>query len=177
MKALVWIAAATGFWVALWLGIISLISDTERDTPLAQAPPAPLAPGLQVEPGGWHGNDECQCVASSLVFGLGEIRGVRDIQGGSRMHGDRFNALDVGAGNSDQPGRLGIGADVTGTIVYHAKYPNPAEPVDLATMTPDGTTFHAPVSFESGVYGLPITETAIQRIVRQMLRRHLRRHH
>jgi hypothetical protein len=176
--------------------VVGLCSITLLCVLVGHASAQELAPGLSISPDSNTSRLYPQVApAPSLRFQLGEIIGPRDIQGGKIVPGlPQLNAMDVGAGNGDVPGRLGIGADVSGEIRFHTRRPAPERPVRMATMTPDGTTFHAPVHFEGPVTGLPQPATPVRalspkasvhvlarrmahRMVLRIMRRHIKRHH
>lgn len=101
-----------------------------------------LAEGLEVHERGSNAARKYGINAPSLAWNSGEIRGTRDIQGGMIIDGlPQLNALDIGAGNAERPGRLGIGADVTRTIVFSVRRPN-RPPQRMMSISPRGITFY-----------------------------------
>lgn len=83
--------------------------------------------------------------APALAFSLGEIYGLRDVQGGQVVPGHpELNRLDVGAGNGRDPGVLALGADVTRRVVIHVRRPG-RRPVKKVEITPRAITLYGTV--------------------------------
>jgi hypothetical protein len=112
----------------------------------------PLADGLTIEEAGSNtARQYPELVAAfpapAVRFDLGEIYGLRDIQGGKVIPGyPQLNALSIGAGNARHPGRLEIGADVTRSIVFHVRRPG-RRPRKMMEITPRGVFIYGRVRF------------------------------
>jgi hypothetical protein len=93
--------------------------------------------------------------APALIFGLGEITGLRDIQGGQIVEEHpQLNALSIGAGNASHPGRLELGSDVTRSVAIHVKMPG-RRPKKMIEISPrKGIVIYGPVTFKNRVRGM-----------------------
>lgn len=87
-----------------------------------------------VNGGGHAGGD-------ALHLPQGDLLNLRNIQGGTLAYDPSDLNLDIGAGNEDNPARLGIGADVSGSIVFHVRRPG-QPPKKMMEINPRGIYFY-----------------------------------
>lgn len=84
----------------------------------------------------------------SLYLPMGDLMGVRNIQGGTVGKDGNLN-LDLGAGSTQNPGDIVLNWDVgRRTRIYNGKKKL------IADFSPGGIDFHVPVRFHKGVRGL-----------------------
>ena len=85
---------------------------------------------------------------ASLYLPMGDLMGVRNIQGGTAGKGGNLN-LDIGAGSTANPGDIVLNWDVgKRTLIYDGHKRK------LASFSPGGIDFYVPVRFHKGARGI-----------------------
>ena len=84
----------------------------------------------------------------SLYLPMGDLMGVRNIQGGTAGRGGNLN-LDIGAGSTTNPGDIVCNWDVgKRTRIYNGRKKL------IADFSPGGIDFYVPVRFHKGARGI-----------------------
>lgn len=84
----------------------------------------------------------------SMYLPMGDILGVRNIQGGTAGAGGNLN-LDLGAGSTEHPGDIVLNWDVgKRTRIYNGRKKL------VADFSPGGIDFYVPVRFHKGARGI-----------------------
>lgn len=85
---------------------------------------------------------------ASLYLPMGDLMGVRNIQGGTAGKGGNLN-LDIGAGSTEHPGDIVCNWDVgRRTRIYNGRKKL------IADFSPGGIDFYVPVRFHRGARGI-----------------------
>lgn len=124
---------AIGAMAGAGLGVLANQAGWNDHTPEARAHPQFSDPHF-VNGGGHAGGD-------ALHLPQGDLLNLRNIQGGTLAYDPSDLNLDIGAGNEDNPARLGIGADVSGSIVFHVRRPG-HPPKKMMEINPRGIYFY-----------------------------------